>query len=90
MWENVGLLRTDDGLSAAVAQLDAWQAEARHPLTVREHEDANLLLLAAASARAALARTESAGAHYRALHPAAEPVEAQGPTPHESQLIGAR
>jgi L-aspartate oxidase len=35
------------------------------PSTVAAHEDANLLLLAEATAAAALTRTESIGAHHR-------------------------
>ncbi|WP_243224757.1 L-aspartate oxidase [Microbacterium sp. CIAB417] len=65
MWENVGLLRTDEGLADAVATIRAWQTEAVVPASVAEHEDANLLLLAAATASAAAERTESIGAHFR-------------------------
>lgn len=65
MWENVGLLRTEDGLSDAVATLRSWQDEAVAPASMAEHEDANLLLIAAATASAAVQRTESVGAHFR-------------------------
>ncbi|MFB7251888.1 L-aspartate oxidase [Microbacterium sp. NPDC056234] len=65
MWENVGLLRTDEGLAEALTTTRAWQAQAPAPASIAEHEDANLLLLAAATASAALARTESVGAHFR-------------------------
>ncbi len=64
MWDGVGLLRTPDGLADALATIRAWRAEASAPRTRAEHEDANLLLLAEATATAALARTESVGAHY--------------------------
>jgi len=65
MWEKVGLLRTDDGLADAVATLRSWQDEAVAPASMAEYEDANLLLIAAATASAAVQRTESVGAHFR-------------------------
>lgn len=65
MWDHVGLLRDETGLTTALAQLDAWAADAAPPRTRSEHEDANLLLLARAAASAALARTDSIGAHHR-------------------------
>lgn len=63
MWHHAGLLRTIEGLSDAAERLAGW-SPASPPRTVREHEDANLLLLAQESIRAALARTESVGAHH--------------------------
>ncbi len=65
MWDHVGLLRSDEGLRYALDTLRAWQATATEPRAVAQHEDANLLLLAEATASAALARTGSVGAHYR-------------------------
>ncbi|WP_229702890.1 L-aspartate oxidase [Microbacterium murale] len=64
MWDNVGLLRTEDGLRGALATVREWRAAGPAPTTRAEHEDANLLLLAEATASAALARTESVGAHH--------------------------
>ncbi|MFK4852862.1 L-aspartate oxidase [Microbacterium sp. ZW T6_19] len=64
MWEQVGLLRTDDGLGHALGIVRAWRAAASEPVTVAEHEDANLLLLAETTASAALTRTVSVGAHH--------------------------
>ncbi|MBO0979311.1 L-aspartate oxidase [Microbacterium sp. SD291] len=68
MWEEVGLIRTRDGLEHALAVVRDWRATAAAPSTAAEHEDANLLLLAEATASAALARTVSVGAHH--LEPA--------------------
>lgn len=65
MWDDVGLLRTDDGLRRAHATLRAWSAEARTPQTRAEHEDAALLLVAEATTSAAIARVDPIGAHYR-------------------------
>lgn len=64
MWDNAGLLRTEDGLTEALDTIRSWRAAAPAPTTRAEHEDANLLLLAEATASAALARTESVGAHH--------------------------
>ena len=65
MWEAVGVVRDGLALARAVAILDAWAAHAPEPTDRASHEDANLLLLARACARAALARTASVGAHFR-------------------------
>ncbi|HTN54847.1 MAG TPA: L-aspartate oxidase [Microbacterium sp.] len=67
MWESVGLLRDDAGLADAVRALNSWVAP--QPRTPTEQEDANLLTVARAVASAALARTDSLGAHFR-LSPA--------------------
>ncbi|WP_447912396.1 L-aspartate oxidase [Microbacterium phyllosphaerae] len=72
MWDDVGLLRTDEGLERALDAVIRWRSTAPAPATVAEREDANLLLLAEATASAALARTESVGAHYR--EPVASPL----------------
>lgn len=65
MWDEVGLLRTHDGLAHALATVRTWAATLAAPTTTTEHEDANLLLVAEATAAAALDRTVSVGAHHR-------------------------
>ena len=65
MWDHVGLLRSGEGLRHALDTVRPWRADAEEPRTVAEREDANLLLIAEATASAALARTGSVGAHYR-------------------------
>ncbi|MCS3441844.1 L-aspartate oxidase [Microbacterium phyllosphaerae] len=72
MWDDVGLLRAEEGLERALDSLTLWLSAAAAPVTVAEREDANLLLLAVSTASAALARTESVGAHYR--DPVASPL----------------
>ncbi|SJN29696.1 L-aspartate oxidase [Microbacterium esteraromaticum] len=67
MWERVGLRRETAGLEEAVATLEEWQGSshsAADPVTAQE--DANLLAVAHAMASAALRRTDSLGAHFRA------------------------
>ncbi|WP_194420048.1 L-aspartate oxidase [Microbacterium abyssi] len=70
MWDEVGLLRTRDGLTEALDTIRSWRAAAPHPTTSAEYEDANLLLVAEATASAALARPESIGAHHLDHEPA--------------------
>lgn len=72
MWDQVGLLRTHEALAEALVTVRSWRAAVSAPGSRAEHEDANLLLLAEATASAALARTESVGAHHiiRAHEPA--------------------
>ncbi|MFT4135777.1 L-aspartate oxidase [Microbacterium sp.] len=65
MWRDAGLVRDEDGLRRAAATIAAWRAQRRSPITVREWEDENLLLVAAHLVEAALARTGSVGAHHR-------------------------
>lgn len=76
MWDHVGLLRDDAGLAHAMHVLNRWHAappptDSPAPAAVSPaaQEDANLLTVARAMASAALARTESLGAHFR-LSPA--------------------
>lgn len=68
MWEHVGLRRDAAGLATAIDRLDEIAAggDALHP------EVANLALVGRLVARAALARTESRGAHHRLDHPATD------------------
>ena len=63
MWRQVGLVRDHDGLSEAIRLLDDLHRPGLDPQTC------NLLLVARLTARAALARTESRGAHQRADFP---------------------
>ncbi|MEJ3404688.1 L-aspartate oxidase [Rathayibacter sp. YIM 133350] len=74
MWENVGVLRTGDRLRAAVERLDALERpDTAAGCAAAVAETANLLDVARLVARAALAREESRGAHFRADFPSADP-----------------
>jgi len=71
MTTHAGVLRRGDGLTAAAEQLDRWAAVVQpealtDAVDPREHEDRNLLLAARLLVGAAVARTVSLGAHYRA------------------------
>lgn len=71
MWADAGLVRDAHGLQRAAQQLARWRAEPRHPVSERDLEDENLLLVAAHLVDAARRRTESVGAHHRSDAPAA-------------------
>ncbi|MDJ1370067.1 L-aspartate oxidase [Gulosibacter molinativorax] len=62
MWRNAGLIRTAEGLGEAEQRIHHWQTTANP----QDPEDQNLLELAALVTQAALQRTESKGAHFRA------------------------
>jgi L-aspartate oxidase len=64
MWDAVGLVRTGRGLRDALARLERLAAESRDAGPTRD-----LVTVASLIATAALARTESRGAHYREDHP---------------------
>src|SRR5215470_7784560 len=69
MWDHVGLMRDEAGLTAAHATTAAWQRALPEPRDAADHELANMVLIARLMAQAALARRESRGAHYRSDYP---------------------
>ncbi|HVJ81222.1 MAG TPA: FAD-binding protein, partial [Planctomycetia bacterium] len=74
MFRDVGIEREREGLQAAAEQVDFW---CRYALAREFHDPAgwelqNLLTVAGLVARAALARTESRGTHFRLDHPATD------------------
>ena len=84
MWEDVGLLRTGEGLIRATANIRAMRRDELPRLAPPAHDRFNLalqdwfdlragLLAAETVAVAALARRESRGAHQREDCPAADP-----------------
>lgn len=76
MWDAAGVHRSGPGLAAAAQTLAGWTSpDTTEPagLTVRRLEDRNLLDLARLAVTAALARTESRGAHHRDDYPDARP-----------------
>lgn len=70
MWEGVGLERTTAGLVRARRELDALDRQLRGGAG----EIVDALLVARMTARAALVRTESRGAHFRADFPFPDPA----------------
>ena len=86
MWDKVGIIRDDAGLRAALAELNDIDGELRdigivggnRAFNLSWHDWLNLKSLVATSrviAEAALARTDSRGAHFRADFPEAGPLE---------------
>src|SRR5438309_927768 len=80
MWNDVGILRTPDGLARGRAALDKLAAEIaqagtvddelRYNLTWMDRLNLeNLILVSRAICAAALARSDSRGAHFREDHP---------------------
>jgi L-aspartate oxidase len=65
MWDRAGLVRTGDGLRHALDEIDVL----RHELREGASEARNLVTVAHLVSRAALARPESRGGHFRADHP---------------------
>ena len=75
LWVEVGVVRDAAGLEAALASLEELEVHVGgHPLTRRGLEARNLMLLGASVAGAALARTESRGAHFRKDFPSRDDV----------------
>jgi L-aspartate oxidase len=71
LWQGAGVVRDGAGLLALTDRLGQLRHLARRSLRARTiHTMAELV------ARAALARTESRGAHYRSDHPLADPAQA--------------
>lgn len=66
MWNMVGIERNERDLLSALRQLEAWHV---NPKDTSSMETSNLLELARVTTRAALARCESRGAHFRSDYP---------------------
>ncbi len=86
MWQKVGIIRDETGLRAALAELNALEtelndsgiADTNRAFNLTWHDWLNLKSLVQTSrviAEAALARTDSRGAHFREDFPEAGPLE---------------
>jgi fumarate reductase flavoprotein subunit len=86
MWQKVGIIRDAAGLRAALTELDSLErvlndtgiADANRAFNLTWHDWLNLKSLVQVSrviAEAALARTDSRGAHYREDFPEAGPLD---------------
>ena len=82
MWRHAGLVRSREGLAAAVAQLESWHAAAqrrRHaaPADREVRRVASLASVGYLVARAALRREESRGGHFRGDFPRRDDIHWQ-------------
>jgi L-aspartate oxidase len=73
MWEKAGIIREKRGLTAADSQLTTFLANFTPGLSVPDLELGNMLTVALLMVKAALAREESRGGHYRSDFPFARP-----------------
>jgi L-aspartate oxidase len=73
MWEGVGVVRDGPGLTTALERLE----DLARRLPPGASEARNMVDAGRLIARAALARTESRGAHYRSDYPATDPAWAE-------------
>jgi len=73
MWNRVGLVRNERGLSEARNQLSAWVASLPRPQTPAEFELSNMILIGRLMAIAACERRESRGGHWRSDFPVNDP-----------------
>jgi L-aspartate oxidase len=69
MWKHAGIVRTGSGLKQVIQSLEEIGRQISHPRDRREFEARNLQIAGLLVARAALAREESRGTHYRTDFP---------------------
>jgi L-aspartate oxidase len=69
MWEMAGIIRDQDRLEKAKRILETWEEHNKTKMNVEDMEFANMLCIGLTIDRAALARKESRGAHYRSDYP---------------------
>jgi L-aspartate oxidase len=70
MWEKVGIIRCGESLGYAKKKLSEWSfIQKEIPLTRRELELKNMLIVAQLITESALLRKDSVGAHYRSDFP---------------------
>lgn len=69
MWEYVGIIREEEGLEKATKLIQKWEHSFIPERNIEELELKNLLTIGGCIARAALAREESRGGHYRSDYP---------------------
>jgi len=70
MWEKVGIIRDGEKLSSALSHISSIELPSPLSLSSREAlETVNIITVARLITRAALAREESRGGHYRSDFP---------------------
>jgi L-aspartate oxidase len=75
MWEKVGIIRTEQGLTEALDRFREWEFVLENAyMTRRELELKNMIQTGGVIARAALERRQSVGAHFRSDYPEKGPA----------------
>ena len=69
LWDNIGVIRDEEGLAQAADLLSTWQKSLPLPTDRTTYELNNMVLNARLIAEAALLREESRGAHFRSDFP---------------------
>jgi L-aspartate oxidase len=73
LWDNVGIVRNRESLTAAAETLAAWQKIMPSSSDRPSYEMSNLVLAGRLMTEAALLRAESRGAHFRSDFPSSSP-----------------
>jgi L-aspartate oxidase len=73
LWEKVGIIRNEKGLTEAASTLATWQKTLPPPIDRPSYELSNLITTGRLVAEAALLREESRGAHFRSDFPQPSP-----------------
>lgn len=73
MWDGAGMERTAEGMTRALETIASWPVPDTSP-TRPAFERRQMTVMASLMLRAALARTESRGAHYRSDYPMADDI----------------
>jgi L-aspartate oxidase len=73
MWDNVGIIRSGEGIEEAAGILASWESLLPQPSDRPSYELNNLVSCARLMTEAALLRKESRGAHFRADFPKTSP-----------------
>lgn len=72
MWDKAGINRNADDLAAAQTEIEELQKALVPSHTIDYYEVSNMLLISGLTIKAALARTESRGGHFRTDFPATD------------------
>jgi L-aspartate oxidase len=73
MWDNVGILRSEETLEKTAAILATWEKGLTEPGDRPQYELTNMVLTGRLMTEAALLRKESRGAHFRSDFPSPSP-----------------
>lgn len=73
LWDKVGILRDEEGLTLAADTLATWQRIMYSPADRPSYELSNLIMAGRLVVEAALIRQESRGAHFRSDYPKRSP-----------------